>query len=71
MSETYHKDNDGKLTLEKFKEMDMEMKSRPLPVERKEFEDRAMLFSLMRKIEEFVLLKIEFSEKFSESGKQK
>lgn len=71
MAETYHKDNDGKLTLEKFKEMDMEMKSKPLPVQRKEFEDRAMLFSLMRKIEEFVLLKIEFSEKFSESGKQK
>lgn len=67
MSETYHKENDGKHTLEKFKEMDMEMKSKPLPVERKEFEDRAMLFSLMRKIEEFVLLKIEFSEKFPTS----
>lgn len=65
MAETYHKDNDGKLTLEKFKEMDKEMKSRPLPVERKEFEDRAMLFNLMRKIEEFVTLKIEFSEKFA------
>lgn len=64
MSETYHKDNDGKVTLEKFKEMDKEMKSRPLPVERKEFEDRAMLFSLMRKIEEFITLKIEFSERF-------
>ena len=64
MSETYSKDNDGKLTLEKFKEMDMDMKSKPLPVERKEFEDRAMLFNLMRKIEEFVTLKIEFSEKF-------
>ncbi len=65
MSETYHKDNDGKLTLEKFREMDKEMKSRPLPVARKEFEDRAMLFNLMRKIEEFVTLKIEFSEKFA------
>lgn len=64
MSETYHKENDGKLTLEKFREMDLAMKSKPLPVERKEFEDRAMLFNLMRKIEEFVLLKIEFSEKF-------
>ena len=64
MSETYHKDNDGKLTLEKFKAMDVGMKSKPLPVERKEFEDRAMLFNLMRKIEEFVTLKIEFSEKF-------
>lgn len=68
MSETYHKDNDGKLTLEKFKEMDMEMKSRPLPEERKEFEDRAMLFSLMRKIEEFIILKMEFSEKFAETS---
>ncbi len=65
MSETYHKDNDGKLTMEKFKEMDKEMKSRPLPAERKEFEDRAMLFHLMRKIEEFVTLKMEFSEKFA------
>lgn len=64
MSETYHKENDGKLTLEKFKEMDLGMKSKPLPVERKEFEDRAMLFNLLRKIEEFVTLKIEFSEKF-------
>ena len=67
MAETYHKDNDGKVTLEKFREMDKEMKSRPLPVERKEVEDRAMLFGLMRKIEEFVLLKIEFSEKFPTS----
>ncbi len=66
MSDTYHKDNDGKLTMEKFKEMDLEMKSRPLPAERKEFEDRAMLFNLMRKIEEFVTLKIEFSERFKD-----
>lgn len=71
MSETYHKENDGKLTLEKFKEMDKEMKSRPLPAERKEFEDRAMLFSLMRKIEEFVILKIEFSEKFGDKANMK
>lgn len=64
MSETYHKDNDGKLTMERFKQMDMGMKSKPLPVERKEFEDRAMLFNLLRKIEEFVTIKIEFCEKF-------
>lgn len=64
MSETYHKDNDGSVTMEKFREMDLEMKSKPLPVARKEFEDRAMLYSLMRKIEEFVALKMEFSEKY-------
>ena len=71
MSETYHEDNDGKLTLEKFREIDMGMKSKPLPVERKEFEDRAMLYNLLRKIEEFVTLKIEFSEKFANKKNEK
>lgn len=67
MSETYHKDNDGSVTMEKFRQMDLEMKSRPLPVERKEFEDRAMLYNLMRKIEEFVSLKMEFSQKYGKN----
>lgn len=71
MSEGYHKDNDGRETLERFRELNQIIKSSPLPVERKEFEDRAMLFNLMRKIEEFVTLKIEFSEKFSKKFKNK
>lgn len=60
MSEEYHKNNTGgELALE-FKKMDKGMKARPLPVERKEFEDRAMLYMLLRKIEEFIQLKINF-----------
>ena len=42
--------------------MDVWMKSKPLPVERKEFEDRARLFALMRDMEEFIGIKVEFSE---------
>lgn len=49
-------DNREKL-MEQFREMDVYMKSQPLPVERKEFEDRARLFGLMRSIEEFIMLK--------------
>ncbi len=41
---------------EDFAEMDKYMKSQPLPKERKEFEDRARLFNLMRCIEEFITL---------------
>ena len=37
-----------------FQEMDEYMKGQPLPIERKEFEDRARLFGLMRSIEEFI-----------------
>ena len=36
------------------------MKSTPLPVERNEFEDRARLFMLLRRIEEFLMIKKEF-----------
>lgn len=43
--------------LDDFNKMDKYMKNQPLPVERKEFEDRARLFGLMRSIEEFMALK--------------
>lgn len=62
MSEVYHKDNTGRELLKRFERMDAEMKSHPLPTERKEFEDRARLFGLLRNIEEFLRIKIEFSE---------
>lgn len=65
MSEVYHRDNTGEELLEHFLAMDQEMKTRPLPTERKEFEDRAMLFGLLRNIEEFLKLKMEFSEKYA------
>ena len=61
MAEKFHRENDGVALMEAFKEMDTEMKKRPLPVERQEFEDRARLFIMMRYIEEFITIKMEFS----------
>ena len=63
MAKVFDKENDGKALMEEFAEMDMYMKSQPLPVNRQEFEDRARLFNLMRKIEEFIAIKSEFYEK--------
>lgn len=57
-------ENNGKRLKEQFAVMDNDMKSQPLPVTRKEFEDRARLFMLMRSIEEFIEIKVEFAEKY-------
>lgn len=62
MANVFHRDNDGQALMEEFQEMDRYMKKQPLPTERQEFEDRARLFVLMRYIEEFIEIKIKFSE---------
>ena len=66
MAGTFGRDNDGKALMEQFEEMDQYMKAQALPVNRQEFEDRARLFNLMRKIEEFVHIKMEFYENMHE-----
>lgn len=68
MSEVFKKENNGKVLMEQFYEMDLYMKSQPLPITRKEFEDRARLFGLMRNIEEFILIKIEFANRFQDES---
>jgi len=60
VSEVFEKGNDCRALLEQFSQMDLYMKSQPLPTQRVEFEDRARLFGLMRSIEEFLQIKIEF-----------
>ncbi|MBE5946681.1 MAG: hypothetical protein E7259_07070 [Lachnospiraceae bacterium] len=62
MSEEYHKDNTCESLACDFIILDKSMKEKPLPEERKEFEDRAMLYMMLRKIEEFINLKLEFSQ---------
>ncbi len=62
MAQVYHRDNRGRNIMEQFREMNETMKSRPLPVTRKEFEDRARLFVLMRSMEEFIQIKMEFAK---------
>ena len=41
-----------------------EMQRQPLPVTRGEFEDRALLYVLLRRMEDFLLLKREFYETY-------
>lgn len=64
VSEEYHKDNTVEALLLKFHELDDGMKNEPLPEKRSEFEDRAQLFSLLRLLEEFLLVKAEFADRY-------
>ena len=56
----YHKDNDVKALLEELSLIHEKMKTVPLPQARAEFEDRANLFILMERLEEFLLIKRDF-----------
>ena len=60
LSHVLDEENDGVELMSKFKEMDLYMKSQPLPKERQEFEDRARLFCFMRNMEHFIRIKMEF-----------
>lgn len=64
MSISYHRDNRCEELMEHFSEMDKYMKEAPLPVERNEFENRATLYGLMRHMEEFLQIKMEFVRRF-------
>lgn len=64
MSISYHRDNHCEELMEHFSNMDKYMKEAPLPVERNEFENRATLYGLMRHMEEFLQIKMEFVKKF-------
>lgn len=64
MSISYHRDNRCEELMEHFFKMDKYMKEAPLPVERNEFENRATLYGLMRHMEEFLQIKMEFVKKF-------
>ena len=60
VSEEYARDNTVEDLLAEFRNIDAGMKSQPLPKDRSEFEDRAELFVLLRKLEEFLEIKREF-----------
>lgn len=64
MAAVFDKKNDGVELMAAFQKMDGYMKSHPLPVTRKEFEDRARLFLLMRNMEELILIKQNFCLQF-------
>ncbi|MBQ7752274.1 MAG: hypothetical protein IJR80_01280 [Treponema sp.] len=56
----YHKDNDVKSLLEELALISEKMKTLPLPQSRAEFEDRANLFILMERLQDFLQIKRDF-----------
>ena len=60
ISVEYHEENDCLKLLKEFDEIDKKIKTKELPVNRKEFEDRARLFYLLQLIKEFLTIKKEY-----------
>lgn len=60
VSNEYHKDNDVKSLLGELSQIREKMKTVSLPQTRLEFEDRANLFILMERLQEFLLIKRDF-----------
>ena len=67
----YHKENTVKELLQETAELEKEMKQENLPVNREEFEARAVLFYMMKQLEEFLTLKEKFMEKYQTKGGNK
>lgn len=57
----YHRDNAASRLLEELSEVFLEMKSGSMPQSREEFEARAVLFYILKQLEEFLLLKNRFA----------
>lgn len=64
----YHKENTVKDFLKELEELFREMKQESLPWNRQEFEARAVLFYIMKQLEEFLTLKEKFIEKYPVKG---
>lgn len=64
ISISYHRENTAEELLAHFYEIRNEMKNKPLPTNRKEFEDRARLFILLNYTEEFLIIKQKFMGKY-------
>ena len=63
ISQEYAKTNDVKELFMTLHELLRSMKNQSLPQNREEFESRAVLFYILKQLEEFLILKRNFSEK--------
>ena len=63
VSVEYHKDNDVQALLSELTQIREKMKAVPLPETRAEFEDRANLFTLLERLQEFLEIKYSFLAK--------
>lgn len=59
----YHKENTVAVFLQELQELFKEMQKEELPVRREEFEARAVLFYIMKQLEEFLIVKQNFIKK--------
>ena len=62
VSVEYHKDNDVQTLLEELSQIREKMKQVLLPQKRSEFEDRANLFTLLERLQEFLEIKSDFMQ---------
>ena len=60
IEQQYHRNNNVTKLLDKLEEMLAYMKEEPLPQDRAEFEARAVLFYMLKQLEEFLYLKNQF-----------
>lgn len=66
VSVEYETKNDVRTLLKELQEIRTSMKEKPLPENRAEFEDRAMLFVILKRMEEFLAIKRDFHSRFAE-----
>ena len=64
ISQEYAKTNDVKSLLDTLHELIISMKNEKLPTKREEFESRAVLFYILKQLEEFLILKRNFVERW-------
>lgn len=68
IEEDYHKDNTVKFLQKELTVLFEEMEKEELPSTREEFEARAVLFYIMKQLEEFLTLKEKFMERYQIKG---
>ncbi len=64
----YHKENTVEGFLQELQQLFREMEQEPLPKDRKEFEARAVLFYMMKQLEEFLMLKKRYMMQYKQGG---
>ena len=68
IEEGYHKENTVEGFLQELKELFGEMEQEPLPKDREEFEARAVLFYMMKQLQEFLMLKKRYIAQYKQGG---
>ncbi len=71
VSRCFHEYNNAHALLDELSKIKLKMKLEPLPATRDEFENRAVLYQILYRLEELILLKKQFTEKLTEKEIQR